>query len=56
MFFDEARERFLPVRPKIAAVLALSGLFVLLAFLPLPYAPGGAIVSAAEVAAKSFRF
>jgi NADH-quinone oxidoreductase subunit N len=56
MFFDDVRERFLPIRPKIAVVMGLAGLFVLLAFLPLPYAPGGSIVSAAEAAAKSFRF
>jgi len=51
MFFDEARERFLPVRAKAGVVMALSGL-VVLGFFVLP-AP---LIAAAGAAAKSFRF
>jgi NADH-quinone oxidoreductase subunit N len=56
MFFDEARERFESVRPKQALVMGLACLFVLLAFLPIPFMPGQGIVGAAAAAARSFRF
>jgi NADH-quinone oxidoreductase subunit N len=53
MFFDEAAAPFLPVRPKVMAVMAVSGLFVLLFSLPFI---GGPIVDAATAAAKTFRY
>jgi len=53
MFFDEAAEPFLPVRAKTMAVMAFSGLFVLLFSLPFI---GGPIVAAATAAAKAFRY
>jgi NADH-quinone oxidoreductase subunit N len=53
MFFDEAAEPFLPVRPKVMAVMAVSGLFVLLFSLPFI---GGPIVEAATAAARTFRY
>jgi NADH-quinone oxidoreductase subunit N len=53
MFFDEAAEPFLPVRIKTLAVMAFSGLFVLLFSLPFI---GGPIVAAATAAAKTFRY
>jgi NADH-quinone oxidoreductase subunit N len=53
MFFDEAAAPFLPVRAKTLAVMAVSGLFVLLFSLPFI---GGPIVEAATVAAKTFRY
>ncbi len=53
MFFDEAALPFLPVRPKVMAVMAVSGLFVLLFSLPFI---GGPIVDAATAAAKTFRY
>jgi NADH-quinone oxidoreductase subunit N len=56
MFFDEAAAPFEPVRLKTAAVLAITGAFVLAAFLPIPFAPGDAIVTAADAAARSFRY
>jgi len=51
MFFDEARDKFLPVRAKVGFVMALAGIAVL-GFVVLP----GPLVAAAEVAARSFRF
>ena len=56
MFFDEAKAPFLAVRPKTLAVLGLTSAFVLLAFAPVPYAPGNGIVDAAQAAARSFRY
>jgi NADH-quinone oxidoreductase subunit N len=53
MFFDEAAAPFLPVRPKVMAVMAVAGLFVLLFSLPFI---GGPIVEAATAAAKTFRY
>jgi NADH-quinone oxidoreductase subunit N len=53
MFFDEAAAPFLPVRPKVMAVMAVAGLFVLLFSLPFI---GGPIVDAATAAAKTFRY
>ena len=50
MFFDEAAEPFLPVRDQDPAVMAFSGLFVLLFSLPFI---GGPIVAAATAAAKT---
>lgn len=51
MFFDEARDKFLPVRAKAGFVMAIAGIAVL-GFVVLP----GPLVAAAEVAARSFRF
>jgi NADH-quinone oxidoreductase subunit N len=56
MYFDAAAADFEPVRVKAGAVMALAAVFVVLAFLPLPYMPGGAILDAAAGAAKSFRY
>ena len=53
MFFDDAAEPFLPVRAKALAVMAFSGLFVLLFSLPFI---GGPIVAAATAAAKTFKY
>ncbi len=53
MFFDEAAEPFLPVRPKVLVVMAVAGLFSLLFSLPFI---GGPIVDAATAAAKTFRY
>ena len=51
MFFDEAKAPFLPVRPRVGAVIAVAGLFVLL-FVVLP-AP---LVDAAYTAAGAFKY
>ena len=53
MFFDEAAEPFLAVRPKVMVVMAVAGLFSLLFSLPFI---GGPIVDAATAAAKTFRY
>jgi len=48
MFFDEPKARFLDVPPKVGAIMAVSGLFVLLYVVwPAP------LVNAADVAARS---
>ncbi|MGE0627418.1 MAG: NADH-quinone oxidoreductase subunit NuoN [Hyphomicrobiaceae bacterium] len=51
MFFDDAKEAFLPVRWKVGAVMALSGAFVAL-FVVVPQP----LVAAASVVASSFRY
>lgn len=51
MFFDEAREKFLPIDFKAGLVMAVAGIFVLF-FIVVP-AP---LVDAAAAAAKSLRF
>ena len=51
MFFDEAKAPFLPVRPRVGAVIAIAGIFVLL-FVVLP----SPLVDAAYSAAASFRY
>ena len=48
MFFDEPKDRFLDVPPKVGAIMAVSGLFVLLYVVwPAP------LVNAADAAARS---
>ena len=48
MFFDEPKERFLDVPPKVGAIMAVSGLFVLLYVVwPAP------LVKAADAAART---
>ena len=51
MFFDDPAEAFLPVRPKVGAVIAVSAaIMVLFVVAPAP------LVDAASSAAASFRF
>jgi NADH-quinone oxidoreductase subunit N len=53
MFFDEPREKFLPVRAKEGLVMTLACAFVLLFFI-LPYVPSP-LFDAADAAARTFR-
>ena len=56
MYFDEPKGRFLPLQWRTAAVMGVSTILILLAFLPFPLRIGSAgdwLVSAAAVAAKS---
>jgi len=54
MFFDEPKDSFLPVRPKVGFVMAVTGALMLFAFI-VPYLPSS-IISAAEAAARTFRY
>ena len=51
MFFDDPKAAFLPVRPRVGAVIAIAGIFVLL-FVVLP----SPLVDAAWSAAATFRY
>ena len=54
MFFDEPKDSFLPVRPKVGFVMAVTCALMLFAFI-VPYLPSS-IISAAEAAARTFRY
>ncbi len=56
MYFDEPKGTFLPIRFKTQAVMIVTTLLVILAFLPFPFRIGSVgdwMVGAAQVAAKS---
>ena len=54
IFFDEPKDSFLPVRPKVGFVMAVTCALVLFAFI-VPYLPSS-IISAAEAAARTFQY